>query len=215
MIQITIWRGLPIWICEAAHRRRILDLASAGIIDAKLSSEVSPLNQDVPAWCSLHRVFDRVSLCQWMIRTGMALAPDIGLLLACEVDKYIDLVASERVHELDGVLHYRNPVPMYSHQQRCRRTSSRSLALLQFAVHRPKICRLAWHYLDLGREYSYPANQPRCCAPNGKNRRCGPATECTDNFPVSAPGHAHLDVLAIRDHEVRLGAVGPQIKVPG
>jgi hypothetical protein len=39
----------------------------------------------------------------------MALAPDIGLLLTCEIDKYIDLVASERVHELDGVLHYRNP----------------------------------------------------------------------------------------------------------
>jgi hypothetical protein len=44
-----------------------------------------------------------------MIRTGMALAPDICLLLTCEIDKYIDLVASERVHELDGVLHYRNP----------------------------------------------------------------------------------------------------------
>ena len=39
----------------------------------------------------------------------MALAPDIGLLLTCEIDKYIDLVASERVHELYGVLHYRNP----------------------------------------------------------------------------------------------------------
>jgi hypothetical protein len=49
-----------------------------------------------------------------MIRTGMALAPDIGLLLTCEIDKYIDLVASERVHELDGVLHYRNPMPMCS-----------------------------------------------------------------------------------------------------
>ena len=72
------------------------------------------LNQDVPAWCSLHRVFDCVSLCQWMIRTGMALAPDIGLLLTCEIDKYIDPVASERVHELDGVLHYRNPMPMCS-----------------------------------------------------------------------------------------------------
>jgi hypothetical protein len=40
----------------------------------------------------------------------MALAPDIGLLLTCEIDKYIDLVASERVHELYGVLHYRNPI---------------------------------------------------------------------------------------------------------
>jgi hypothetical protein len=49
-----------------------------------------------------------------MIRTGMALAPDIGLLLTCEIDKYIDLVASERVHELYGVLHYRNPMPMCS-----------------------------------------------------------------------------------------------------
>ena len=39
----------------------------------------------------------------------MALSPDIGLLLTCEIDKYIDLVASERVHELDGVLNYRNP----------------------------------------------------------------------------------------------------------
>jgi hypothetical protein len=44
----------------------------------------------------------------------MALAPDIGLLLTCEIDKYIDPVASERVHELDGVLHYRNPMPMCS-----------------------------------------------------------------------------------------------------
>jgi hypothetical protein len=49
-----------------------------------------------------------------MIRTGMALAPDIGLLLTCEIDKYIDLVASERVHDLDSVLHYRNPMPMCS-----------------------------------------------------------------------------------------------------
>jgi hypothetical protein len=35
----------------------------------------------------------------------MALVPDIGLLLLCEINKYINLMASERMHELDGVFH--------------------------------------------------------------------------------------------------------------
>jgi hypothetical protein len=41
------------------------------------------------------------------------------------------------------------------------------------------------------------------------------AAECTNNFPVLAPRYAHFIVLAIRDYEVSLGAVGPQIKVSG
>jgi hypothetical protein len=39
----------------------------------------------------------------------VALAPDIGLLLPGEINNHIDLMASERVHELDGVFHQYTP----------------------------------------------------------------------------------------------------------
>jgi hypothetical protein len=85
------------------------------------------LNQDIPRWCAPGRVLNRVFLCQWMIRTGMALAPDIGLLLTSKVNEYIHLMASERVHELDGVsVIYAIPAGSLLHAELARASSAAS-----------------------------------------------------------------------------------------
>ena len=83
----------------------------------------------------------------------MALAPYIGLLLTREIDKYIDPVASERVHELDGVLHYRNPMPMCSARNGVKQNSVHGCSLLLWgAVHRPEFLD-ALGVVDLGGEH--------------------------------------------------------------
>jgi hypothetical protein len=101
----------------------------------------------------------------------MALAPDIGLLLTCEIDKYIDLVASERVHELDGVLHCRNP---NSAGPRCdchahRRGYRRNMGPNRRAQEREHSCRCEllakWRRgKDSNLRYGCPYNARACVA---------------------------------------------------